>query len=254
MWVMLLAGILYVFNARLTRPFCWPVIALRIPLRPSWALGIKPILALGVPNTLAILFEVSLFSMIVLFIAPLGAEVIAGNQIALSFTSMAFMVPLSLAMALTVRVGNGFGRNNRDQIRTSLIIGFTFALLIGFLLAFISYFFRLEIVGLYTDDTSVIVIASSLLIFAAIYQVFDAIQVTSAGALRGFHDTQVTMFVTFVTYWGVGIGLGYVFAFKDWIVEPMGVQGFWLGIILGLLLAAILLSLRLKKIYHVHFV
>lgn len=254
MWVMLLTGLLYVFNAKLTRPFCRPAIALRPPLRPSWRSGIKPILALGVPNTLALLFEVSLFSMIVLFIAPLGAEVIAGNQIALSFTSMAFMVPLSLAMALTVRVGDGFGRNNREQIRISLIIGFTLALLIGFSLALISYFLRFEIVALYTDETSVVFIASSLLIFAAIYQVFDAIQVAAAGALRGFHDTQVTMFVTFVTYWGIGIGLGYIFAFKDWIVEPMGVQGFWLGIVLGLFMAAILLSIRLKKIYRVHFV
>ncbi|MGM0541136.1 MAG: MATE family efflux transporter [Pseudomonadota bacterium] len=253
MWGMLLVAVLYVVNAKLTRPFCKPAIALHVPLRPSWKSGIKPILALGVPNTLALLFEVSLFSMIVLFIASLGAEVIAGNQIALSFTSMAFMVPLSLAMALTVRVGDGFGRHNREQIRISLVIGFTLALLIGLLLALISYFFRFEIVALYTDNASVVYIASSLLIFAAIYQVFDAIQVTAAGALRGFHDTQVTMFVTFVTYWGVGLGLGYLFAFKDWIVQPMGVQGFWLGIVLGLMMAAILLSIRLKKIYHVHF-
>lgn len=253
MWVMFLVGALYVFNAKLTRPFCQPAIALHVPLRPSWRSGIKPILALGVPNTLALLFEVSLFSMIVLFIASLGAEVIAGNQIALSFTSMAFMVPLSLAMALTVRVGDGFGKSNREQIRISLIIGFTMALLIGFILALISYFLRFEIVALYTDDTSVILIASSLLIFAAIYQIFDAIQVTSAGALRGFHDAKITMLVTFVTYWGIGLGLGYVFAFKDWIVDPMGVQGFWLGIVLGLLMAAILLSIRLKRICHVHF-
>ncbi len=253
MWVMFIVSILYVFKAKLTRPFCRPAIALSALLRPRWKSGIRPILALGVPNTLALLFEVSLFSMIVLFIASLGAEVIAGNQIALSFTSMAFMVPLSLAMALTVRVGDGFGKNSREQVRISLIIGFSIALLIGILLAVISYFFRFEIVALYSDDTPVVLIATSLLIFAAIYQVFDAIQVTSAGALRGFHDTQVTMLVTFVTYWGVGLGLGYVFAFKDWIVAPMGVEGFWLGIVLGLLLAAILLSMRLKKIFYVHF-
>ena len=253
MWVMLLIGGLYVFKAKLTSPFCRPKIVLPRLLRPSWASGIKPILALGVPNTLALLFEVSLFSMIVLFIASLGAEVIAANQIALSFTSMAFMVPLSLAMALTVRVGDGFGRNNPEQIRISLIIGFTIALMIGLLLALISYFLRFEIVALYTDDISVVFIASSLLIFAAIYQIFDAIQVTSAGALRGFHDTQVTMLVTFVTYWGVGLGLGYVFAFKDWLVNPMGVQGFWLGIVLGLFMAAILLSMRLKKVFNAHF-
>ncbi len=253
MWSMLLIGLLYVFKSNLTRPFLRPPLQTAHLLRPSWHAGIKPVLALGIPNTLALLFEVSLFSMIVLFIASLGAEVIASNQIALSFTSMAFMVPLSLAMALTVRVGHGFGTQDRQQVRLSLIIGFSIAILIGVILALISYFLRFEIVGLYTDDHSVVLIATSLLVFAAIYQVFDAIQVTAAGALRGFHDTKVTMLVTFITYWGIGLGVGYVLAFKDWFIEPMGVQGFWLGIVLGLFLAAILLSMRLQRIYHVQF-
>ncbi len=288
MWVMFFIGALYVVSAKRTQVFCTLKLSKKrskqcpeqlaeqadkqmaqqvnhlpakpstkgpslLSLRPSWTSGIRPILALGIPNTLALMFEVSLFSMIVLFIASLGAEVIAGNQIALSFTSMAFMVPLSLSMALTVRVGDGFGRNDPYQVRTSLIIGFIVALLIGTLLALISYFLRFDIVALYTEDGSVILIATSLLIFAAVYQVFDSVQVTSAGALRGFHDTQVTMVVTFITYWGIGLGLGYVFAFKSWIVEPMGVQGFWLGIVLGLLAAAVLLSTRLKRTFNAHF-
>jgi MATE family multidrug resistance protein len=250
MWSMLLFGLIYVFKSKITRPFSRPLNATFKILRPSWQAGIKPILGLGIPNTLAILFEVSLFSMIVLFIASLGAEVIASHQIALSFTSMAFMVPLSFAMALTVRVGYGFGQQDRQQIHTSLLIGFSIAIMIGVILALISYFLRFEIVDLYTDDPAVVLIATSLLTFAAMYQVFDAIQVTAAGALRGFQDTQVTMLVTFVTYWGIGLGMGYVLAFKNWFVEPMGVQGFWMGIVLGLFLAAILLPMRLHRIYY----
>ena len=247
MWVMLLLGILYVMKSKLTKPF----LALqKSVLGINWTTGLKPILMLGIPTTFALLFEVSLFSMIALFVAPLGAVVIAGHQIAINFTSLAFMVPLSFAMALTVRVGLGYGENNPAQLRLSLMTGFLFATVLGLLLAFISYFLRMDIVGLYSKDSEVLYLAASLLVFAAIYQVFDAIQVTAAGALRGFHDSTITMLVTFVSYWGIGLGLGYVFTFTDWIFAPMGVQGFWLGIVLGLLLASILLPLRLKRVYR----
>ena len=250
MWVMLLLGILYVIKSKLTQPF---LDFQHHVLQINWNTGLKPILSLGVPTTFALLFEVSLFSLIALFVAPLGAVVIAGHQIAINFTSLAFMVPLSFAMALTVRVGLGYGEHNQAKLRLSLITGFLFALGLGALLALISYFLRVEIVSLYSKEADVLYLAASLLVFAAIYQVFDAIQVTAAGALRGLHDSKVTMLVTLVSYWGVGLGLGYVFAFTDWIVTPMGVLGFWLGIVLGLLLAAMLLPLRLKRVYRLAF-
>ncbi len=249
MWAMLFIGLFYVVKAERTRSF----IQISNVFKPNWAQGLKPILALGIPTTLALLFEVSLFSMIALFVAPLGAVVIAGHQIAINFTSLAFMLPLSFAMALTVRIGFGYGEKNIEQLRISLITGFTFALVLGVLLALISYFFRMEIVGLYSKDIEVLYLAAYLLLFAAAYQVFDAIQVTTAGALRGLHDSKITMLVTFISYWGIGLGFGYVLAFKDWVVAPMGVQGFWLSIVLGLFLASILLPLRLKKVLSVIF-
>ncbi|NPA72317.1 MAG: MATE family efflux transporter [Gammaproteobacteria bacterium] len=246
MWTMLLFGVLYVLKSSLTKPF----ILITDKIKPFWKGGLQPILNLGVPNTFALLFEISLFSMIALFIAPLGAEIIAGHQIAINFTSMAFMVPLSLAMALTVRVGQGHGANQMDQVRISLIIGFSLAVLIGLILAVISYFLRFEIVSLYSAEAPVALIATSLLIFAAIYQVFDAIQAAAAGALRGFHETKVTMLVTLISFWGIGLGVGYLFAFTPYLTTPMGVQGFWLGITLGLILASILLSIRLRMTYY----
>ncbi len=247
MWVMLLLGVLYVAKSKLTQPF---LAFQNTLLGIHWHEGLKPILSLGVPTTFALLFEISLFSMVALFIAPLGAVVIAGHQIAISFTSFAFMIPLSFAMALTVRVGLGYGEKNPDQLRLSLFTGFLFSIVLGLLLAVISYFLRVDIVSVYSKEPDVLYLAASLLVFAAIYQVFDAIQVTAAGALRGFHDSTITMLVTLVSYWGIGLGLGYVFAFTEWISPPMGVQGFWLGIVLGLLLAATLLPLRLKRVYR----
>ena len=219
----------------------------------EWEKGLKPILALGIPNSFALLFEVGMFSFIALFIAVLGSSVIAAHQIAISFTSLAFMVPLSLALALTVRTGRGFGQNSKKAVQTTIKTGFIWALLIGSVLAFISYYFRHIIVGIYSDDLVVIKLAVTLLVFAAMYQVFDAIQVSAAGVLRGFHDTKVTMWVTLMSYWGIGLGIGYLFAFGHFSFPLMGVSGFWLGIVLGLSLAAILLSIRLKVIFNVHF-
>lgn len=254
MWAMFFIGVVYVLKSSEYKSYLKNYKILSVKTwQINWQEGIKPILALGIPNSLALLFEVSLFSFIALFIAPLGALTLAAHQIALNFTSLSFMVPLSLAMALTVRVGNGFGEASRHKVHITLFTGFVWAIFTGLILAGISFFLRVQIVEIYTFDQQVLVIATILLIFAAMYQVFDAVQVCAAGALRGFHDTKITMWVTLISYWGIGLGLGYIFTYTDWIAQPMGVQGFWLGIVLGLTLAAILLSLRLRQVYHVHF-
>jgi MATE family multidrug resistance protein len=249
MWSMLLIALFYVLKNK--GLFIFFKAAANVS--PSWQKGLASILALGVPNAFALLFEISLFSFIALFITVLGATVIAAHQIAISFTSVAFMLPLSFAMALTVRVGKGFGEDDLPKVVNTLYTGFFWALLIGFTLALVSFYLRDFIVSLYSFDFEVIAIASSLLVFAAMYQVFDAIQVTAAGALRGFHDTKVTMWVTLLCYWGVGLGLGYVLSFSSFFLPAMGVAGFWLGIVLGLFIAAILLSLRLRFVFNAHF-
>lgn len=245
MWLMLLIGIVYILKNQILNTHFQAIFKVRM----TWSKGIKPLMQLGLPNSFALLFEVSLFSFIILFIAPLGTTVIGSHQIAVNVTSLSFMIPLSLAMALTVRVGFGFGESSISNIQTTLFTGFFWTIVIGVIMAFVIYFLRFEIVSIYTLDKEVLYIATTLLVFAAIYQVSDAIQVNAAGALRGFHDTKVTMVVNFVSYWLIGLGLGYVLTFKDWIVEPMGVSGFWVGIVIGLTLAAILLPLRLRTVY-----
>ncbi|GAB6070295.1 MATE family efflux transporter [Thiomicrorhabdus hydrogeniphila] len=250
MWSMFIIGLIYVFNKQSLQQYIFPIKNQnKSGYLINWKNGIKPILSIGLPNSFALLFEVSLFSFIALFIAVLGTSVIAAHQIAISFTSVAFMVPLSFGMALTVRVSYGFGELDYEKVKNSLYTGFTWAVLLGLFLAITSFYFRLDIAQLYSKDSHVVTIATALIFYAAMYQVFDAIQVNAAGALRGFHDTKVTMWVTLISYWGIGLGLGYIFTFTNWIVEPMGVEGFWLGIVLGLLLAAILLSLRLHQVF-----
>ncbi|MBE0493356.1 MAG: MATE family efflux transporter [Thiomicrospira sp.] len=249
MWSMLIGAWVYVRFSSKTQ-----VYRSITTTRPSWSMGFKPILLLGLPMAFALLFEVGMFSFIVLFIAPLGTSVIGAHQVAMSFTSLLFMLPLSLAMAMTVRVGMAYGQENRDALLCSIYTGAGLALIFGVLLSLSTLSFRESIVALYTSHTDVVQIALILFLFAASYQVFDAIQVAMAGALRGLHDTQVTMWVTFISYWGVGLGGGYILAFFNPFGEPMGVFGFWLGIVCGLAMAAILLIYRLRwMIQHVEF-
>ncbi|WP_373017240.1 MATE family efflux transporter [Thiomicrorhabdus sp.] len=250
MWLMFAVGLVYVMRASLTRSLVhfkqlrWPV----------WKQGVADIFNLGVPNALALIFEVSLFSFIALFIAQLGAVVIAGHQVAISITSVTFMLPLSIAMAITVRVGKGYGENNQQAVLISLYAGIGFAALLGFVMSLFTYLLRDQLVAVYSKDNEVMLLASILLVYAACYQVFDAVQVACAGGLRGLHDTRVTMVVTFISYWGIGLAGGYALAFTNWFTEtPMGVQGFWFGIVIGLLLAAILLLWRLKGQFYARF-
>ncbi len=245
MWSMFLAAFVYVRLHQDFNPY-----RLNKILAPSWQQGIKPILWLGVPMAFALLFEVGMFTFIVFFIAPLGTVIIGAHQIAISFTSLLFMFPLSFAMALTIRIGYAYGQQDRNLLRILLRVGIAGALVLGVLLSVFTLVSSQFVVRAYTQNPDVMAIALSLFIFAAAYQIFDAIQVAAAGALRGLQDTQVTMWVTLFSYWVIGLGLGYWLAFDDTGFEPMGVFGFWTGIVVGLLIAAVLLFWRLKWLFR----
>ncbi len=202
--------------------FAFGLLALDLFGLPSWRNGIRDLLALGVPNTLALLFEVSLFSFIALFIAQLGAVVIAAHQVAISYTSMVFMIPLSMAMAITVRTGLAYGQGRLQAVKQSLATGIGFSGLVSLVTAGLTYWLAYPIAALYSPDADVITLAGSLLWLAAMYQLFDAVQVGCAGALRGLHSTRIIMVVTFISYWLIGLGLGYALAFGDWFWAPQG--------------------------------
>ncbi|KZZ23968.1 MATE family efflux transporter, partial [Alcanivorax sp. HI0083] len=166
-------------------------------------------LRLGLPVGLTIFFEVSIFAVIALLIGSLGAQVVASHQIALNFTSLIFMVPLSFALAATVRVGHARGRSDRDGIRVAVQVAMAITLVVGIAAASSLVLARHWIPRIYTDNGSVIALASYLLLFAALYQVSDALQVCANGCLRGFEDTGWPMVMTLLAYWGIGLPIGY---------------------------------------------
>lgn len=213
-------------------------------VRPNWA-GIRYVLKIGVPIGFTIFVEASMFSVIALFLAPLGPVVVAGHQIALNVVSLLFMLPLSIGMALTLRasflIGAGAPDTARLISRSSLILASAVALVFAILL----FVFAEGIAALYSSEPAVREVTVSLLVFAAFFQIADVIQVTCISALRGYKDTSIPMLIMLFSFWGVGLPLGYVLTFTDWILPAMGAAGFWVGLTGGLASASVLLGLRL---------
>ncbi len=207
---------------------------------------LRYLFTLGLPVGMVIFFEVSIFSVIALLISQAGAEVVAGHQLSLNFTSLIFMLPLSFALAATARIAHARGRQDINGLHLSIRVAFQITLCIGIAAAVLLVLFRQQIPYIYTDNAEVIALASYLLLFAALYQISDALQVTANGCLRGFEDTKVPMLMGLFAYWGVGFPLGYTLAMTDLLRPAMGPSGFWLGLFAGLTTAACLLGLRLR--------
>lgn len=223
----------------------------RFHLLADWAkpdvAGLIYILRLGVPIGFTIFVEASMFAVIALFLAPLGPVVVAGHQIALNVVSLLFMLPLSIGMALTLRVSFLIGAGAPDTARlisrSSLILASATALIFALSL----WLFSGAIAALYTGDADVQAVTIRLLTFAALFQIADVIQVTCISALRGYKDTRIPMYIMLFSFWGIGLPLGYVLTFTDTITPAMGAAGFWVGLTGGLTSASILLSWRLFR-------
>ncbi|MFA0086525.1 MATE family efflux transporter [Vibrio sp. E150_011] len=200
---------------------------------------------LGFPIAAAIFFEVTLFAVVSLLAAPLGSLVVASHQIAMNFSSLVFMIPMSIGAAVSIRVGHKLGEIDTAGAIIACRVGLIVGLAVAMFTATATLLFKQQIVYLYTDNAEVVTLAMQLLIFAAIYQCTDAIQVVAAGALRGYKDMKAIFNCTFIAYWLIGLPLGYLLAMTDVIVDKMGIVGFWFGFIVGLSAAALMLTIRL---------
>ena len=204
------------------------------------------LLKLGTPIGLSLLAESSIFSMIALFLAPFGAVQVASHQIALNVASLVFMIPLSLAMALTIRVGHLVGAQQQREVLLTGKLGIAMALIYAAASAGLLALFNEMIARLYNSESEVVLLASSLIIFAAVFQLADSLQVTLAGILRGYKDTRVPMYITVFAFWGIGLPVGYGLGILGWSGEPLLATGFWIGLVSGLASAAVLLGIRYR--------
>jgi MATE family multidrug resistance protein len=209
---------------------------------------LSKLIKLGLPIGIALFVEGSIFSVIALLIASLGVLTVASHQIALNFSSLIFISPLSISMALTIQVGHAVGAKQFQQAQDTIKAGYVVNLTTAIIAALLILNFATEIAQLYSNDQQVVQLASGLMLFAALYQVSDGIQLSAAGSLRGLKDTAVPMLFSIIAYWFIGLPLGYILGLTDLITPPMAAKGFWIGLIFGLTISAILLSLRLYAI------
>ena len=215
------------------------------------AVAIGQLLKLGLPMGLAIFMEGSLFVATALLIATLGTVPIAAHQVAILAASAAFMVPLGVAMGTTVRVGQAAGAGDAEGVRWAAKAGWIIGLATQTASALVLALGGAWIASLITDDPAVIAMAATLMLFAAVFQYTDGLQAISAGALRGLKDTRVPAWICVLSYWGLGlpvaIGLGGIGAdggSRIVLGLGWGPPGYWAGLIVGLSVAAVLLTWR----------
>lgn len=225
--------------------FAWPRTApLLRPFRPevrAWRPMLRMI-RLGAPTGVQLQLEFGAFAAAGLFMGLIGTVAVAGHQVALNLSSLAFMVPLGVAQAAAVLVGRAVGKADAAGARRSagagLMVGGGFMVLTAtlFLLA------PEALARIYSSDIPVVQLASVLLPIAGLFQVVDGLQVVAASILRGVGDTRAPMLVNLLGFWAVGLPAGLLLAFR----ADLGPPGIWWGLAIGLGVVAGLLLLRVR--------
>ena len=200
----------------------------------------RQILRLGLPIALIVTAEGGLFVLTALLMSRFGEVTVAAYQVAINFASLVFMIPLGVGMATTVRVGHAAGAGDLAAARHRGLVGLQLGGLNAASNATLMVLFSGVIVGFYTRDPAIAARASAFLWLAAAFQLFDGVQVTANGALRGIKDTRLPMLITLVSYWGIGLPVAVVLAFST----ALGPAGLWWGLTAGLCAAAAGLAWR----------
>lgn len=210
---------------------------------PRWT-PIKRLLIIGIPIGATVFFEVGLFSLTTVLLGRFGADVVASHTIAMNLGGITFMFPLALGIAATIRVGFNVGSGQPLQARRTAAVAIGSTVTLAAIAAILVVAFRGFIASLYTTDADVRALASVLMLFVAVFQLFDNCQATAIGALRGYKDTRTPMFITLVGYWLIGLPIGCTLGY-GWLGEPMGVYGFWVALVIALATVAISVCARL---------
>ena len=209
----------------------------------------KKIVDLGLPSALQMFFEVGIFTAAIWLSGILGKNYQAANQIAFNLSAMTFMVGVGLSVAAMVRVGNQKGLNDYLSLRRIAFSIFMLTIIIEIFFAFLFLIFKDWLPTLYletdnvnkiAENTEVIMIASKLLVIAALFQIFDGLQVVILGALRGMQDVKIPTIITLVSYWLIGFPLCYYLG----LYTPLKSLGIWIGLLASLASASVMLYMR----------
>ena len=181
-----------------------------------------------------------------MILSRLGENVISAHAIAMQVTTLTFMLPLSIGLAANVRVGNLVGSNSLDRARYSSFFAMFFALFLAIINTFILIEFGNYLASFFNPDIEIVNLAATLLIIAAIFQIADGLNFAGVGALRGFKDTQILFFFMFIAYWIIGMPIGYTLSMTDFLSDPIGAPGMWIGLTVGLFVSAAFVIARVN--------
>lgn len=244
MWVALIALALWTALVPAYRPYylwhgwSWP----------HWVTQWR-LLKIGLPMGGAALAEVGAFCSIAVLVGRFGSAQIAAHQVAMNVSSLIFMLPMGLASAMTIRVGQKLGAGDPIAARFVAWTGILLGLAIALTAVPVILLARETIVAVYSPDPGVRHVAATLMLFAAVWQFSDATQVTAIGALRGYKVTLLPMSLMFIAFWLIGLPLGAWLGYRGIDGSgPLAVYGFWVGLIAGLTLVAIGLMLTLRQV------
>lgn len=238
--------------SRIAMPLLFAIYIVKIPgLKRYFVLAgnvifdrqkIKSVLKIGIPIAFQIIVEVLAFSIGAIMMGWLGEVQLAAHQVAIGLASFTYMISLGVSQANTIRVSHQMGVKDYKSLKMAAFASTQLVLLFMSLMGVVFILARNVLPFLFTVDPEVVKIASGLLIIAAIFQVFDGLQVVMLSTLRGMADVKLPMFIAFFAYLFLGIPTSYFMAFK----LMMGPQGIWYGYLIGLGAAGILFYLRFQ--------
>jgi len=235
---MALALLGYVLKAKVLKPFDPGFRFKRIDF-----MVMKEIIRIGIPMGFQHFFEVGAFAFSAVMIGWLGSKELAAHQIALSLASITFMLITGLSSATTVRIGFSFGQKDMPRIRKAGFSSLTLTISVMSVFALSFIILRNYLPLLFIAEADVVSITATLLIIAALFQISDGSQAVGLGMLRGIKDVKIPTYYTLIAYWIIGLPVGYLLCFTF----GYGVNGIWIGFLVGLSTAAFLLIQRFNK-------
>ncbi|MGR3811632.1 MATE family efflux transporter [Jiulongibacter sp. NS-SX5] len=204
---------------------------------------------LCIPGGLQFFFEIGAFSAALIMMGWLGETAMAAHQIAINIAATTYMMATGIAYAGSIRVGDALGLENFQRIRLSANTAYILVFIFMSITMLAILLFKKTLIGFYIDDPSVIEIASGLLVIAAVFQLSDGIQAVALGNLRGISDVKIPAIITFIAYWVISLPLGYLLTFTF----EIGPKGIWYGLLSGLTIAAIFLTIRFYGIQKIRW-
>lgn len=209
---------------------------------------IRELISIGTPIGCTLFLQFLVFTVITLLVTPMGETVVGAHQIAFNFSTLPFVIPSAIGGALTIQIGKAVGADNTSLARFRGYAGILFGSVVSLICALCIWGMGTAIVRLYTNNVLITGLAEKLMLFVALYHIFSSVQQLSSSSLRGYKDTRTVMWVMALSLWGVALPVGYSLARTNIFTLALGVQGFWIGIVLAFCVAAVLTQLRFYKV------